>query len=109
MRLKNPGGDLAWVTVYMAVAGLILAVMYIRDGLMGLGAMFGIAALLSILVWLDQKWVALPLIVFISGVVIAAVYLLVMRGFSWRTALRIIGGGYAVFALSQWWLSRHEK
>jgi hypothetical protein len=62
MRLKNPGGNLTWLTPLLVIGGAYMAVTYFHEGSPGFGAAYGLLAVLALLVWFDIRWVALPLI-----------------------------------------------
>ena len=102
MRLKNPGGDLVWLTPLLVLAGSFLAYINIRDGSTGLAVMYGSLGLFSLLVWLDFKWVAIPLMIYFSLAMAGGILMLVTRGFSWMLVGKLVLIGYTIYAFWEW-------
>jgi hypothetical protein len=106
MRFKNPGGELSWLTPLMFLGGAFMAFYYYQQGSTALAILSGSIGLLSLLVWLDMKWVALPLIGWFSLVLVAGVAVLCLKEFSWRLALRLCAVGFTIYALWEWYRRR---
>ena len=103
MRFKNPGGELSWLTPLMFLGGSFMAFVYYREGSTALAILAGSIGLLSLLVWLDMKWVAIPLMGWFSLVLVAGVLLLCFKEFSWRMAFRLCAVGFTVYSFWEWY------
>lgn len=103
MRFKSPGGNLTWLTPLFAFAGFFLAYHYYAErDWPGLVVFYGVFGLLSLLVWFDQKWVAIPLLILCALGCVGEISLLFMKGFSWHTAGKAILAGYAAYDFWEW-------
>jgi hypothetical protein len=102
MRLKNPGGQIAWLMPLMAVGGIYVGYVSWMEGNPFLAAIFGTIGVLSSLVWFDQKWVALPLIGFCFLAIALGSIVLYLQGFSFRRVVKLIALCYTIYELWEW-------
>ena len=102
MRFKNPGGNLIWLTPLLALAGFFLAFTNVREGAIGFAVLYGTLGLLSLLVWFDLKWVAIPLMLYFSFATASGVAMLFVRGFSLMLVSKLAVIACTVFELWQW-------
>lgn len=102
MRFKSPGGNLVWMTPLMAVGGAWLAYDYYQRDVPAMAVLLGVLAVLAALTWLEQAWVAYPLILYFSLAVVGGAFLLWSKGFSGRGLIRIFMAGYAIYDLWEW-------
>ncbi|HUE73900.1 MAG TPA: hypothetical protein VMP01_23670 [Pirellulaceae bacterium] len=103
MRFKNPGGELSWLTPLLFLGGGYVAYVSYREGSTAMALMAGSLALLSLLVWLDMKWVAIPLIGWFSVVLVGGVLLLCFKEFSWRIVFRLGAVSFTIYSLWEWY------
>lgn len=102
MRLKNPGGDLTWLTPLWVLAGGGMAFLSARGGSPWFAALYASFAACALLVWFDIRWVAKPLITYFGLAVLAGIAMLFVKGFSLGLAGRLILIGYTIAALWKW-------
>ena len=67
-----------------------------------LGVVLILLGFLSLLIWLDQKWAAIPLIAYFSIAFIFAVVVLFREGLSLLSVCRPVMYGFFVAALIRW-------
>lgn len=103
MRFKNPGGDLTWMTPLIVLGGPYLAYVFYQEGSTVMAIMAGSMAFLFLLVWLDVKWVAIPLIAWFSFVLLCGVLVMFLKEFSWRMPLRLCAMGFTIYSLWDWY------
>ena len=102
MRLKNPGGELAWLTPLWTIGGLYLGYDYWQHGSLPLAIIFASMGLLSLLVWFDHKWVAIPLIGYFLLALVGGITLMVRNGFSWGQLARLVLIAYTIYGFWEW-------
>jgi hypothetical protein len=102
MRFRSPGGNLVWITPLLVLAGFFFAFTNVREGSIGFAVLYGSLGVLSLLVWFDFKWVAIPLVIYFSFAAVSGIVMLFARGFSLMWLGRIILVGYTVFELWEW-------
>lgn len=102
MRFKNPGGQLSWLAPVLSLAGFFLFFFNVREGSIGLATIYGTLGLLSFLVWFDQKWVAIPLIIYFSLAILGGIFFMFAKGFSWMLLGRLAVAGSTQFELWVW-------
>lgn len=102
MRLKNPGGELAWLTPLWAAGGLYLGYDHWHNGSHFLAAVFASMGLLSLLVWFDHKWVAIPLIGYFLLALVGGITLMGLNGFSWGLLARLVLIAYTIYGFWEW-------
>jgi hypothetical protein len=102
MRLKNPGGELTWLTPLIAIGGIYLGYTSWIGGSTVLAATFASMGICSMLVWFDQKWVAIPLIGYFTFALFAGTVILVTKGFSWQLFVRLLLVAYTIYGFWEW-------
>jgi hypothetical protein len=103
MRFKNPGGELMWLTPLIAIAGLYLGYRNWLGGSMVLAAIYASMGLCSLLVWFDQKWVAIPLMGYFTFALTAGIIILLIKGFSWELLVRLLLVAYTIYGFYEWY------
>ncbi|QDU45315.1 hypothetical protein Mal52_38080 [Symmachiella dynata] len=102
MRFKSPGGNLIWLSPLLALAGFFLAFINVREGSIGFTVLYGTLGLMSLLVWFDLKWVAIPLMLYFSFATVSGIEMLLIKGFTLQLFCRVALIGYTVVELWQW-------
>jgi hypothetical protein len=103
MPLKNPGGNLAWLTPLMILGGLYLGYQEVQNGRTGLAFFYSTLAACAALVWFDLKAVAFPLWIYCGLAVLAGVAVFVKNGFSGRLAFRVALIGFFAYDVYVWY------
>jgi hypothetical protein len=103
MRFKNPGGQLTWLTPLLAIGGLYLSYTFWKEGAPEVAAICAAFGLCSMLVWFDQKWVAIPLISFYLISFVLGIILLYWKGFTVRYGVRLCMIAYVIYGFWEWY------
>jgi hypothetical protein len=102
MEFKVPPGNLWWITV----AWTLLGGYFSYDSFANGDTYYGVASLLiaiaGILVWLDVRAVAWPLMIWFGAVVFFAVVILLFKGLSFRPFFGIVFALSMIHELYQW-------
>jgi hypothetical protein len=102
LQLKYPGENLAWMAPLVSVAATYLAYSAFSSGSTAFAVFMGILAVLTALVWFNQRWVAIPLVLFFSLTLSFSVISLFTRGITLGLVGRIVFHAYFLFELVRW-------
>jgi hypothetical protein len=102
MRFKSPGGDLVWLSPLWLISGAVMTVLYARQGSYVFAVLMALLAVCAVLIWLDVRWVAKPLIMYFGLAVVGGAIKLFVAGFSWALLGRVALCVYAIRALWLW-------
>ena len=102
MQFKVPPGSLSWVSALWALLGAFLAYTSFSRGDHVLGGFSLLFCVAGILVWLDIRQVAWPLMIWFGIVIVCGVLLLVFKGLQLRPFAAIAMAGYTIYELNLW-------
>ena len=102
MAFKNPGGDLVWLTPLLMLAGLYACWTSIRSGATGFALLYGSITLLSLLIWFEVKWAAIPLMIYFVFLILLGIWLLYQQGFSWYSLGKLCMPVLLVYEFWKW-------
>ena len=102
MQLKIPPGSLSWLSALWIVLGAFVSYASFAEGDKYLGIVCLLFCVAGVLIWLDVREVALPLILWFNLVIIGAVLLLLFKGIALRPFTAILMACYTIYDLNQW-------
>lgn len=102
MQFKVPPGNLSWISALWILAGGYVAYTSFVRGESVLGSICILLVFAGVLIWLDVREVAWPLIIWFSIVIVLALVLLVFKGLEWRRFWSILLAGYTIYDLYHW-------
>lgn len=102
LRLKYPGENLAWMAPLVSIATTYLAYLAFTSGSTAFALFMATLAVLTALVWFNQRWVAIPLVLFFSLTLIFSVISLFTRDITMGVVGRIVFHAYFIFELVRW-------
>jgi len=102
MRLKTPDGGIAWVSALWALLGAFVSYNSFVHGDLSLGIAGVVFCVAGVLVWLDVRAVAWPLMIWFAVVIASGMLLLLFKGVSIRPITGILLAGYTIYELNSW-------
>lgn len=102
MEFKIPPGNLSWLSALWIFLGGYFGFTCFQNGDSALGGAFMLFVVAGILMWLDVRAIAWPLIVWFGLVMLMGLLVLVIRGFSMRMTLKVLMAAYTMYDLYAW-------
>jgi len=102
MQFKVPPGSLSWVSALWGLLGAYVSYASFAEGDNFIGAASLLFCVAGVLIWLDVREVAWPLIIWFGIVIVSAVLLLVVKGIALRPFTAIAMAAYTIYELYQW-------
>jgi len=102
MQFKVPPGSLSWLSALWVLLGGFVAFTSFARGEALFGSFCLVFVLAGVLVWLDIRAVAWPLIVWFGIVIVLGTILLALKGAELRRFTSIGAAIYSIYELYQW-------
>jgi len=106
MQFKVPPSNLAWLSALWALLGAFVSYLSFSDGDTYMGGVSLLFCVAGVLIWLDIREVAWPLMIWFGVVIVSAMLLLVFKGVALRPFTAIVMAGFTIHELNQW---RHSE
>lgn len=102
MPFKVPPSNLAWLCALWAILGAYVSYSSFATGDNYMGGVSLLFCFAGVLVWLDFREVAWPLMIWFGVVIASAVLLLILKGVTLRPITAIAMAGFTIYELKQW-------
>ena len=100
--IKNPGGEVAFLTVLGILAGSFLAYTSFQAGKTGLGVVFAVLPVASALLWLDIRQAKWLIIAYCALATLGGILALFAKGLELRIAGQMVAAIYSIVLLLRW-------
>lgn len=108
MQFKAPKGDIFGWSIFWFIAGLVLAVYGPIRGDIVLTISAVVALSIVALIWLDQKWIAPPVMIMYLLGAVARLLTLVLKGFTLLGTAKLLMPLYFAYLMWEWYRSDDE-
>lgn len=102
MQFKIPPSNLAWLSALWVLLGAFVAYLSFTGGDTYMGGVSLLFCIAGVLIWLDFREVAWPLMIWFGLVIVSAVLLLAFKGVTLRPFTAIAMAGFTIYELNQW-------
>lgn len=102
MEFKIPPGNLSWLSALWILLGGYIGITSIQAGETALGGALLAFAFAGVLIWLDVRAIAWPLMVWFGIVIVSGVIVLAFRGLSFRPIWGILMAALTIYDLYAW-------
>lgn len=108
MQFKAPKGDIRWWSILWLVLGLILVIYGPIQGNFAYAILGSILVAIVALVWLDQRWIAPPMMIFQLLGAVARVVMLFSTGITFAGIVKVATPIYFAYVFWEWYRSEQE-
>ena len=105
MKLRFPGWGIGWFTPLLALCAPIVAYGSFVDGSNGFGVFWLSVGIFSALTWFQQRWAAIPLVIYFSFALIGIAMAVSADGLSVSLFGKLLFAGGGIYELIAWYRS----
>ena len=108
MQFKVPKGDIRWWSLLWLVCGLVMAVYGPIQGDTTFAILGTLLTIGCCLIWLDQKWIAPPLMILYGLGFLGRLLAMLSNGFTLAALAKLLMPLYFIYILWEWYRSQEE-